>query len=753
MKTALKYLTIVGLAIAALIWPSLKVNATEAEDEREATEDIGAREAYRRLQLQDENGQIPPDAWANAYAEKNQMRFLPEAWSEFSSAAQLEAGIQGGNWTSIGPGNLGGRIRSLIVHPLAPNTMWVGAVSGGVWKSTNGGDTWSTNTDFLANLAVNCMAMDATGTDITLYAGTGEGFTNGDAMQGNGIFKSTDGGSHWEQLPSTAVTPTNIDFIYVNRLAVCPTNPQIVLAATVLGIFRSTDGGDHWSQSTGYGLLRNWADVRFRPIPGEPEPDQVDPIDCLASTLAGELYYSYDNGATWQTNATNGLPSPIGDRRRLELAYSRSTPWVVYASTGAVDTNNPSLLLVSEDGGYTFTSLGSPQDPNFPNHGGASWYNNVLWVDPYDPNTVVVGGVFMFRTRDRGAHWEAADSGSHLDHHAIVEHPGYTGASGGNRVAFCATDGGIFRTENILASVTPTPPGGSVTWTSLNSALGVAQFYGAAGHAASGTIIGGTQDNGTVRFQPSGGPENWDIMYGGDGGFCAVDQPPVDPPDFFGEYVSLQIYRNNTGGPSPKREFIWGGPGHENGIPMECRGNSIPCANFTAPFVLDPNNTLEEHRMYAGGRSLWRSTNARDDNPFAVAWPEIKQPVPASGNINAIAVAEGFSDFIWVGYTDDGSVSYTTDGTTATPSWSPGDPNHVLPRRLCTRITIGQAPNTNTPQIAVERTVYVTFGGFFPTPRTPEATSGKEEVMEPGRTSIAILTASVVCPGRLFILW
>lgn len=80
MKTPLKYLTIAGLAITALTWPSLELSATEVEDEHETSEDIAAREAYRRLQLQDENGQIPPDAWINAYAEKDTMRFLPEAW-------------------------------------------------------------------------------------------------------------------------------------------------------------------------------------------------------------------------------------------------------------------------------------------------------------------------------------------------------------------------------------------------------------------------------------------------------------------------------------------------------------------------------------------------------------------------------------------------------------------------------------------------------------------------------------------------
>ena len=216
MKTALKFLTIVGFAIAALTWPLFKVSSTEEEDEstdkdefkvseitatageraQDAQKAITGREAYRRMQLQDENGEIPPNAWNEA---------LPGEGSNAVSSPSLERVHRrwGGSSQSLGSDRTGQHRRqdSFDYHSSStPNTMWVGGVSGGVWKSTNGGHTWSTNTDFLANLAVNCMAMDATGPDITLYAGTGEGPVPGDAMQGNGIFKSIDGGSQWTQL-------------------------------------------------------------------------------------------------------------------------------------------------------------------------------------------------------------------------------------------------------------------------------------------------------------------------------------------------------------------------------------------------------------------------------------------------------------------------------------------------------------------------------------------------------------------------
>jgi hypothetical protein len=214
-----------------------------------------------------------------------------------------------------------------------------------------------------------------------------------------------------------------------------------------------------------------------------------------------------------------------------------------------------------------------------------------------------------------------------------------------------------------------------------------------------------SKDNGTVRFL--GDPEDWGYMRYGDGGFCAVDQS--SEPYFYGEGYQLTMYRSITA--TAKAQDIWGGPGHPNGIPHppEC-GGDLPCANFTAPFILDPDN---RDRILGGGASLWRTNNARESDSFQVAWTAIKDPVGESTNyISAVAVAEGNSNLIWVGY-NNGSVYYTTNGTAGpspspTPSWSPGDPNHMLPTlRMCTRITIGPAVRD-----VLFRKVYATFGGF-----------------------------------------
>jgi len=721
-----------GLAITALTWPCFRAFA-------QVNEDLAARDELRRSELQDENGQIPPDAWTDAYAEKDAMPFLAEAWSEFVTAEQIQTGVKGGSWVSIGPGNIGGRMRSVIIRPPTDpsepadqRTVWAGGVAGGVWKSTNSGGSWSPTTNGLANLAVNCMAIEpgyhAPGHEV-LYAGTGEGFGNGDGVMGNGIFKTTDGGTTWIRLPSANNDP---DFAWVNRLAISPNNSQILLAAVrvypplgqsgVFGkILRSTDGGTSWT--TALTLPEDpMTDVRFRPNGG---PSFVPAINCLASSYNGAVYYSIDDGATWttRTGEPGWLPPPVF-AQRVELAYSQSNPLIVYASRG-VPGNIASVLYRSDNGGFSFRSLGHPSIPS--NLPGADSYTNVLWVDPTDPDTVVVGGVYTLRTRDAGAedgpHWEEATNvGLHQDHHRIVEDPLYDGIN--NRIVYDVNDGGISKTENILATVGPNcdhPP--CVQWTRLNNKLYVTQFYGAAGNGPTGTIFGGTQDNGTVRFRPDHGAQDWDTLCfrdpvqgywvcGGDTTKCATDQ--TSEPYLYYAQGALNICRKaNDDLPA---DFIWGGPGHAHGIPGDCGG--FPCADGLAPFVIDPNPN-QQARMVAGGRSLWRTTNATD-NPQEVCWLEIKSPYPSNcisncDNIRALAVAEGDSDIIWVGYKTVGRVFHTINGTlgtcptpSSTPTWFSGDPSLVLPQnRPCTHIAIAHSTQS------ISRKVYVTFGSFY----------------------------------------
>jgi hypothetical protein len=147
-------------------------------------------------------------------------------------------------WKERGPSNIGGRTRAVIVHPKNPDVWWVGAVGGGVWYTQDAGQSWTCQTDHLPALAVCALAICDSQPNV-LYAGTGEGFYNYDAIVGDGIFKTTDGGQSWTQLASTA---ENYDFRYVNRIVVHPFHPDTLLAATKTGVFRSLDGGQSWEK-------------------------------------------------------------------------------------------------------------------------------------------------------------------------------------------------------------------------------------------------------------------------------------------------------------------------------------------------------------------------------------------------------------------------------------------------------------------------------------------------------------------------
>ena len=608
----------------------------ELAEMEEKTDHPAEAAAFRRLQLQDENGYIPPDGYIRAAEHMKLMRNTPPP------AAGLNATT---SWTWLGPGNVGGRIRSIVVDPDDPDTMWIGSVGGGIWKTTNGGASWEPVNDFMANLAVSTMVMNPVSHSV-MYAGTGEGFYNIDALRGAGVFKSTDRGETWEQLPSTASS----DWYYVNRLDISP-DGNVILAATRSGIWRSTDAGLTWTQVL---AAEDVADVNF---------DPTDGTKAIAGARAsGNAYYSVDGGVTW--NSASFSSSTSG---RVEIAYAPSNPSIVYAS---INQNNGELWK-SADGGQSYTLVNSGNEFL----GSQGWYGNIVWVNPYDPDFVVVGGIDLWRSTDGGAtlnkisHWYEADS-IHADHHAIVESPEFDNAN--NRTVFFGNDGGIYKTDDV-ATVTYT-----VGWQELNNNLGITQFYGGAGNFQSGRIVGGAQDNGSLVYW--GDTETWRAMFGGDGGYCAAD--PDDPDYLYGEYTDLRIHRSTDGGVTSS--YIY------NGI-----DDAGTAANFIAPFILDPN---DPNTMLAGGDQLWRSTNVKDDTP---SWSSIKEGT--GSYISAIAVAQGNSDIVWVGH-NDGDVYFTTNGTAITPTWTRVDTTTpALPNRYVSRITI----DPNDPN-----KVYVTFGGF-----------------------------------------
>ena len=416
------------------------------------------REAFRLLQERDQNGVIPADAIPKALRQLDGLRArsvrltvagLPSARRAASEPLGIvlmppTAGLDSNRWTSIGPGNIGGRLRSVVIHPTNPRIIWVGSAGGGIWRSDNEGMSFSPVDDLMANLSVSCMVMDPTNPQI-IYAGTGEGFYYTDPLRrGGGLFRTTDG-TKWDRLSATI----NSNFYHVNRLAISP-NGETLLAATREGIFRSIDRDRlNWNQT----LAGFMADVDFHPS---------DPTRAIAGGLRnGKAYYSTKGGEDWQEATHAGVWSG-----RVEVTYAVANPSIVYAS---VDVQGGQIWR-STDGGKTYSqkkseTLNIKTNTYGPAYylGQQGYYDNVIWAGhPSDPNFVIVGGIDLWKSLDGGdrltdiSTWSNSNS-AHADHRGLVSHPGFNATT--NKVVFFANDGGLFKTDDVLTlGNNPNPP-------------------------------------------------------------------------------------------------------------------------------------------------------------------------------------------------------------------------------------------------------------------------------------------------------
>ncbi len=279
-------------------------------------------------------------------------------------------------WTERGPGNVGGRTRGLIIDPddASKNTWFAGSVGGGIWKTTDAGATWVNKTPMIPNLATVTLAMAASNHSV-IYAGSGEGFGNGDAIRGDGIWKSTNRGESWSQISSTA---SNSDFSYVNRVIVDPVNENIVFAATNTGIFRSTNGGSSWSAMYP-------SSARIQQIIANP----LNFNTLYATRNSNGVLKSTNRGLSWSPTSVG-----IGTGLRCELAISPVDTARLFL---AMETSSVSDLYLSDDGGANWmkASQASGTPPDWLKDQG--WYDNAVAAHPYDRDVCFVGGVDIYK--------------------------------------------------------------------------------------------------------------------------------------------------------------------------------------------------------------------------------------------------------------------------------------------------------------------------------------------------------------------
>jgi len=559
-----------------------------------------------------------------------------------------------GGWQPLGPENQGGRTKSFLIHPHDPRIMYAGAVTGGVWKTVDGGENWKPLGDLFPTTGLGALALDPANPE-TIYAGTGFWFNSlsttsllGSAPRGAGIYRSTDGGANWQPLAN----PEGVHFRYINDIMVSRMDSQRIYVATWRGVFRTTDGGANWEHvfNRGTGVLNGCQDMVMRT---DQSTDYL--FAACGATSAGDaaIFRNVDASGEgkWEKvfqlksmgNTTLALaPSNqsfvyalISDNGEEAPAW-RSSLHGVFRSTvnGDPDTWEARVTNVNEtqvNAGLLSTNSGFYANQCAANGvrsiSGQAWIHNAIAVDPQDPERLYAGGIDIYRSDDGGLNWgiasfwQAADgpNGAHADLLGLYFPPDFDGEAKPH--VYAATDGGIYLSKNSRAAVATGDRAGcrpyqnEVAWTPLHGGYQSTQFYSGAVLPGGAIFFGGKQDNGTLRGSLTA-PRSWIRLRGGDGAAVAAD--PRDPNRILVSTQNFGLARSLNGG----KTFL----NALSGI-LEPSGNFA----FIAPLAMDVKNP---DRLYAGGRVLWRSTNQ------AASWVAMSTQLPASlGYVSAIGVS------------------------------------------------------------------------------------------------------------------
>ncbi|MCB9209747.1 MAG: T9SS type A sorting domain-containing protein [Ignavibacteriales bacterium] len=311
-----------------------------------------------------------------SYKMNYQIEELKKAKARISSLQKGTGNISAISFVERGPANVGGRTRGIHVDPddATRNTWFVASVGGGVWKTDDAGTTWEIKTPDFPNLSMSYFGVSPANTDV-IYVGTGEGFGNIDGIPGNGIFKSTDHGETWTQLPNTI----NSNFTYVNRLVVDPDNENIVIAATSSGIYKSTDGGANWVETYDGNFVE---DMVSNPLNFSTLYATQNGSGVLKSTDAGNSWVKMSKGIAGAGRLEIAI-APT-DTNRLFVSAETATSTIFMTVNGA-----DSWMEVPDVEGSTFAGV------NYLN--GQGWYDNAIAVHPYDENTVFYAGIDVWK--------------------------------------------------------------------------------------------------------------------------------------------------------------------------------------------------------------------------------------------------------------------------------------------------------------------------------------------------------------------
>lgn len=610
----------------------------------------------------------------------------------------------------IGPANMGGRVCDLAVVESNPNTFYVASAGGGVWKTTDGGDTFQPITESLPTQCMGSIAVCQAKPEV-VYLGTGEANPRNSVSWGKGVYKSTDGGQTWK---SCGLEDTH----HIGRVVVHPENPDVAYVAALghvwgpnkdRGIYRTTDGGRTWDkvkyidENTGFiDLAMDPSDpktlyaaaweVRRDAFSGGNPKTQTSPT--------GGLFRTTDGGQTWEKLA-GGLPENVG-YGRCGLSIYRKDPKVVFA-----------IVHTSETTGQTGNS-GQPATPardgkpGMPgpverggvfrsNDKGQTWvkindivprpfYYGQIRVDPTDDHNVFVLGVSLVGSTDGGKTFTTIGRGTHPDHHALWINP-----KDSNHIIL-GNDGGLYVSKDRGKTF------------EAKRGLVMGQFYGVAVDMQTPyRIYGGLQDNGSwggpssTRYTDGVTTADWRSYLGGDGFQAAVD--PTDPNTVYLESQYGALTRINVGGGG---KGMGGGKGGGNksirpsaGAGGMKGGGGGGRFNWNAPILLSPH---DPKTLYYGSQFLYKTTDRGDKwekiSPDLTAYPKDGRPAVSGHTILSIAESPAKRGVLWVG-TDDGRVWISlNDGQEWTDLTDriPGVPRErAIPKIECAHFDAGTA--------------------------------------------------------------
>jgi hypothetical protein len=524
------------------------------------------------------------------------------------------------DWTNLGPtsytnGTSGyngglGRVNVIAFHPTDSDIIYIGVPAGGLWKTTDGGTSWTPLTDSIASLGVSGIAVDHT-TPSTIYILTGDG--DGAQTYSVGVLKSTDSGATWS---STGLSYSVTDFKRGYKLLMHPSASGTMFAATTSGLLKTTDGWATYSTV----LSGSFRDIEFKP---------GDPTTVYATTK-DSFHKSTDTGGTWST-ITLGLPT---GESRSAIAVSPGDSSYVYYFAGPGGSGGSGTfkgLYRSTDSGTSFSTMSTT--PNILGYDIAgsgtsdqSSYDLAIAVNPSDEENIITGGINVWRSTDGGAtnsliaYWYSPGATQYV--HADIHELTYNPLDG---TLYAGTDGGISKSTD-----------DGVTWTNIWDGLEIMQFYRIVGtEGDEDLIIGGTQDNGSNKYT---GTTDIEHILGGDGMDCMINYLDHDTIFYSFQFGGLQ--RSTDGGAT------------STGIQP-----SGSTGAWVTPYAMDATDPTI---IYGGYDDVYRSTNS------GTSWTNL-------GSDGSGALAVGIDDPARI-YAAVGSVITTSSDTgsswsTITGSW------------------------------------------------------------------------------------